>query len=274
MIDNEIIIKFSTHELADLLHFIGEDNLRKDLVSYGKKQPKSSKYHIGNKNGSFFNGFSNIERLPSPKIIQFYVKEMKRKNEEVIKNVESLIYKKIGVSDSDNDNLKEIILRLSDDKIIKLLFRLFSLDETVTLSEYLDNFKKLKNKFDFTASEKNQKEIEMDELKIKLNALNNIKNENIELKNELSKVQSESDKFNSIFEAFEKMKSQISLDYQIIINQIIDLFNGSDSIDDLELEKSIQSFFDKVVLDFKNNKTITNELVVIYILLKIKESRQ
>lgn len=234
MIDLDLLKEIDKKDFTKIFDFLDKNFLKRKLIEYGKKQMKGSKYYIGNRMGSFWNGFSKLDKIPDIKIKTFYKEEIRKGNVEVIKIFNDAILHKLNLSDQSGDiDTKELQSRISvlnNSEVATILFQLFKIDSDITYEQYIFN----KNEI-----------IKQYEEKIR---------ENEELYNR------------TIADMKDKNEDEIKK-VSILTKDIEEKNIGNIS----QLKESCLELLKNNVVNFSKDEDITDNLVIEYIIIKLME---
>ena len=283
MVDVELLKKLDIKNFTKIFNFLDKNFLKRKLIEYGKKQMKESKYYIGSRMGTFWNGFSKLDKIPEIKIKAFYKDEIKKENDDVIEIFNSAILHKLNISDDNREEIKDRISSLNDTEIATILFQLFHIDSNITYEQYVFE----KNKIIEQYEEKIRKSEEL-----YIHTISDMKDKNknetekvihltkdIEEKNRIiGKIEVEKDKYiklykeqvkknNLIINSLSSKEKNVS-DIAGLISNIIEKNNVENLY---QLEEVCLEMLKSNVINFSNGNDITNNLILEYIIIKIME---
>lgn len=286
MVDVKLLKNMDNKCFTRIFDFLDKNFLKNKLIEYGKKQMKGSKYYIGSRMGSFWNGFSRLDKISDIKVKSFYKEEIKKNNEDVIDIFNNAILHKLNITDENIEELKENISLLSDVELATVLFQLFHIDSNITYEQYLLGKEKIIEKYEGKLKQSEEIYIRnISDLKDKIEEnKGKVKQllKELEEKNEiLNKVEADKEKY------FRLYKEQLDKN-NLIINNLsskgINITNVINSISNLieesnveilsQLKKTCLELLENNIINFTKDKDITDDLVIEYILIKIMEGVQ
>ena len=259
MIDLDLLKEIDKKDFTKIFDFLDKNFLKRKLIEYGKKQMKGSKYYIGNRMGSFWNGFSKLDKIPDIKIKTFYKEEIRKGNVEVIKIFNDAILHKLNLSDQSGDiDTKELQSRISvlnNSEVATILFQLFKIDSDITYEQYIFN--------------KNEDEIKKVSILTKdIEEKNKIINE-LKIENEkyINQYKEQLEKNNFILNSLSTRKRSID----DIVNSISSIIEEKNIGNISQLKESCLELLKNNVVNFSKDEDITDNLVIEYIIIKLME---
>lgn len=258
-------------EYKILLHYIGTDVLRDNLINIAPKLPTNNPYFMSKKrSGISWNGFSNPSKLAESRVLNFYLTCVyKNKTDCLIENFGNLLLKVIGFSE---DELPSKLADL-DSKVTLIITKLFNIDE----SKFNKDAIELKQKYDkiifelqeqiaFLNNELEDEKIEKEKLLNEKNKYDKILEErNITIEN----LKNDNNKLNDLIS---KLYANIQKDSNNL--DIINILNSLDIDQKLNnLKFTITNILNEILDLLGNNNYIevNRRVISIYILVKMME---
>ena len=247
---------------------------------------KGSKYYVGSRMGSFWNGFSKLDKISDIKIKSFYKEEIKKDNGDVIDIFNSAILHKLSIANQNVKELKDKISSLSDVELATILFQLFHIDTNITYEQYLLGKKKtieeyeekLKKSEEFYIRNISDLNDKTKEEKVKVKQLLY----ELEEKNEiLNKAEVDKEKYIRLYkEQLNKNDLMISnlsskrIEITDAISSISNLIEENNTENLSQLKEICLELLKNNIINFLKDEDITDNLVIEYILIKIMEGIQ
>lgn len=287
MVDVDLLKEIDIKDFTMLFDFLDKNFLKNQLIEYGKKQMKGSKYYIGNRMGAFWKGFSKLDKIPDLKIKMFYKDETKKGNEEAIKIFNNAILHKLNLSDKNSDidmkELKNRITILDNSEVANLLFQLFKIDNNITYEQYVFQKNEITRQYEETIKENEElytrtiadiKEKSKSEIE-KINILT----KDLEEKNKIiKKLKTENDKYlNQYNEQLEKNNFIINSlssekgNIKDIIRRISNIIEYKNIGQLPQLKEYCLELLKNNVISFSEGEDITDDLIIEYIIIKLME---
>ena len=287
MIDLDLLKEIDKKDFTKIFDFLDKNFLKRKLIEYGKKQMKGSKYYIGNRMGSFWNGFSKLDKIPDIKIKTFYKEEIRKGNIEVIKIFNDAILHKLNLSDQSGDiDTKELQSRISvlnNSEVATILFQLFKIDSDITYEQYIFNKNEIIKQYEEKIRENEElynrtiadmKDKNEDEIK-KVSILTKdieeknkiIKELKIENEKYINQYKEQLEKNNFILNSLSTRKRSID----DIVNSISSIIEEKNIGNISQLKESCLELLKNNVVNFSKDEDITDNLVIEYIIIKLME---
>ncbi len=285
MIDENKLQNLKQSKFNKLFDFLDINFLKKNLFEYGRNEPKTSKYYIGKRLGTFYNGFTRLEKVPNIKIKSFYREEIKHHNEKVIYIIEDAIFHILNLkrTDYDLEKLKVSILNVDDVDLISILSELFDINCNLTINQFISIKKDFLEKYRVDSAQiKKEYNEEIRTLEVNLSEQKEINSkllnqlENIEKAEDLIKVENEEnikklEQLQNNIDFFKNKLMQNIIEYDDIYKYMIQFIENYDIQKADHIRDRFIVLLENNIEKFKNNENICNDLVIQFILINIME---
>lgn len=277
------IKSLDNNQLNLLLDFIGSQILRTNLIENAKNLHPTSKYYLGKRSGSFWNGF-RPEQIPQSKVKMFYTHEFKNDSIDIATILEKSINLRLDVINKDEQNIKNTILSIEDKEVMTLLLYLYEIDNFISIEQFILEKQKIKKDYSSDLKIKNelhQKNLESIEEKYK----KELEEERELHKNRLDELCAKIKTLETDNERYKEIEIQIELVENETKNKIIDrTVKNTNIFKDINLIRVKNAISNKddirnVLIELMHNniklledkKDISRLLVIQYIYAKMME---